>query len=43
LAALVLTVLLGLVGYLSESERTILGRHIRFDIYGVPTVVSEQH
>ncbi len=40
LVALLLTVLLGFVGYLSESEITLFGQHIRFDMYGVPEVVA---
>jgi len=41
LAALLLTLLLGLVGWLSESERTIFGKRVRFDMYGAPEVVAE--
>jgi len=40
LAALFLTLLLGFVGYLSESDLTIFGTHLRFDMYGVPKRVE---
>ena len=43
LGVVLATLLLGLVGYLSESERTILGKRVRFDMYGVPELVHEGH
>jgi quinol-cytochrome oxidoreductase complex cytochrome b subunit len=42
LAALLVTILLGLVGWLSESERHVLGRVVRFDMYGWPQVVADE-
>jgi quinol-cytochrome oxidoreductase complex cytochrome b subunit len=36
LAALAITVLLGVVGWLSERELELFGRQLQFDMYGVP-------
>ena len=41
LAGLALTILLGIVGYLSERRVEVLGRQIEFDIYGVPHLVTD--
>lgn len=41
LAAFVLTILLGLVGWISERDVHVFGRHLSFDMYGVPHVVQD--
>jgi quinol-cytochrome oxidoreductase complex cytochrome b subunit len=40
LAALVLTILLGLVGWISERRMHLFGRDVQFDMYGRPHVVE---
>jgi hypothetical protein len=39
-ACIVLTLFLGVLGYLSETRQTILGRTFEFDVYGVPHVIE---
>lgn len=40
LAALVLTVLLGIVGWVSERKLELFGRTLEFDMYGVPHEIA---
>jgi len=39
-SALVLSLLFGILGFVSESEMVIFGQHVQFDIYGMPHMLS---